>query len=57
MSRCMAAAASSCCPKEYSRLAGARSGKQLVDLVGSSPLRDIEIERLSVRGPVRDVDL
>jgi hypothetical protein len=28
-----------------------------VDLLGSSPLRDIEIEHPSVRGPVRDVDL
>ena len=42
---------------EYSRLAWARSGQQLVDLLGSSPLRDIEIEHPSVRGPVRDVDL
>ena len=43
--------------EEYSRLAGARSGQQLVDLLGSSPLRDVEIEHPSVRGPVRDVDL
>ncbi len=43
--------------EEYSRLTGARSGQQLVALLGSSPLRDIEIEHPSVRGPVRDVDL
>ena len=43
--------------EEYSRLTGARSGRRLVDLLGSSPLRDIEIEHPSVRGPVRDVDL
>ena len=36
---------------------GAPSGQQLVDLLGASPLRDIEIEHPSVRGPVRDVDL
>jgi prevent-host-death family protein len=43
--------------EEYSRLTGARSGQRLVDLLGSSPLRDVEIEHPSVRGPVRDVDL
>ena len=43
--------------EEYSRLTGARSGQQLVELLGSSPLRDIEIEHPRVRGPVRDVDL
>ena len=43
--------------EEYSRLTGARSGQQLVDLLGSSPLRDVEIEHPSARGPVRDVDL
>jgi hypothetical protein len=43
--------------EEYSRLSRARSGQQLVDLLGASPLRDIEIEHPSVRGPVRDVDL
>jgi prevent-host-death family protein len=42
---------------EYSRLTGARSGQQLVDLLRSSPLRDIEIEHPSFRSPVREVDL
>ena len=42
---------------EYSRLTGARSGQQLVDLLGASPLRDVEIEHPRVSGPVRDVDL
>jgi predicted nucleic acid-binding protein len=39
--------------EEYSRLTRARSGQQLVNLLGASPLRDIEIEHPSVRGPVR----
>ena len=43
--------------EEYSRLTGGCSGQQLVDLLRSSPLRDVEIEHPSVRGPVRDVDL
>jgi prevent-host-death family protein len=43
--------------EEYSRLSRARSGQQLVDLLGASPLRDIEIEHPRVGGPVRDVDL
>jgi prevent-host-death family protein len=43
--------------EDYSRLTGGRPGQQLVDLLGSSPLRDVEIEHPSVRGPVRDVDL
>ena len=43
--------------EEYSRLTGAHSGQRLVDLLSSSPLRDVEIEHPSVRGPVRDVDL
>ena len=38
-------------------LSGARTGKLLVDLLGSSPLRDVEIEHAEIRGPVRDVDL
>lgn len=42
---------------QYRRLTGARSGQALVDLLAASPLRDIEIEHGSVRGPVRDVEL
>jgi prevent-host-death family protein len=43
--------------EDYARLTGARSGQQLVDLLSSSPLRDVEIEHPSIRGPVREVDL
>ena len=32
---------------EYSRLARVRSGQQLVNLLGSAPLRDVEIEHRS----------
>jgi prevent-host-death family protein len=42
---------------EFRKLSGDRSGKALVDLLARSPLRDVEIEHASVRGPVRDVDL
>jgi hypothetical protein len=43
--------------EEYARLSGKRSGQRLVDLLQSSPLRDVEIEHPKVRGPVRDVEL
>ena len=43
--------------EEYARLSGERSGQRLVDLLQSSPLRDVEIEHPKVRGPVRDVEL
>ncbi len=43
--------------EEYARLSGERSGQQLVELLQSSPLRDVEIEQAKVRGPVRDVEL
>ncbi len=42
---------------DYARLKGERSGQLLVDLLASSPLRDVEFEHARVRGPVRDVDL
>jgi prevent-host-death family protein len=42
---------------EFARLTGGRSGQQLVDLLASSPLQDVEIEHAPIRGPVRDVDL
>ena len=42
---------------EFQALTGARSGQVLVELLAASPLRDVQIEHASVRGPVRDVDL
>ena len=42
---------------EFRKLKGERSGRELVDLLAASPLKDVEIEHASVRGPVRDVDL
>ena len=43
--------------KDFRRLKGARSGADLVNLMRGSPLRDVVIERVSVRAPVRDVPL
>ncbi|WP_328805337.1 type II toxin-antitoxin system Phd/YefM family antitoxin [Rhizorhabdus histidinilytica] len=34
-----------------------RSGRRLVDLLAASPLVDVEFDRPSVDGPVRNVDL
>jgi antitoxin Phd len=42
---------------EYTRLTGERSGQMLVELLASSPLKDVEFDHARVRGPVRDVDL
>lgn len=42
---------------EFQRLKGGRSGRELVDLLAASPLKDVEIEHAGVRGPIRDVDL
>ena len=43
--------------EQFVTLNGARSGKLLVDLLASSPLRDVEIEHAEIRGPVRDINL
>jgi antitoxin Phd len=43
--------------EEYTRLTGERSGEMLVELLASSPLKDVEFDHARVRGPVRDVDL
>jgi prevent-host-death family protein len=43
--------------EEFRRLKGEITGKALVDLLARSPLREVEIERLSVTSPVRDVEL
>jgi prevent-host-death family protein len=42
---------------DYARLAGERSGKLLVDLLASSPLKDVAFDHGKVRGPVRAVKL
>ena len=42
---------------EWDRLKKPVSGRDLVDALASSPLRDVPIERLSVKSPVRDVKL
>ncbi len=42
---------------EFRKLKGELTGRALVDALAASPLREIEIERLSVRSPVRDVEL
>ncbi len=43
--------------EEFQKLKGDRSGRLLVELLAASPLKDVDIEHASVRGPVRDVDL
>lgn len=43
--------------EDYRRLKGARSGRELVELLADSPLREMELEHEPVRGPVRDVKL
>lgn len=43
--------------EEYTRLTGERLGEMLVELLASSPLKDVEFDHARVRGPVRDVDL
>lgn len=42
---------------EYDRLTSHRSGRELVKLLGESPLTDVEFEHSPITGPVRDVDL
>ena len=43
--------------EEWDRLKKPVSGRDLVEALASSPLRDVPIERLSVKSPVRDVKL
>ena len=43
--------------EEGDRLMKPVSGHDLVEVLASSPLRDVLIERLSVKSPVRDVKL
>jgi prevent-host-death family protein len=42
---------------EWDRMKKPVSGRDLVDTLASSPLRDVPIERLSVKSLVRDVKL
>jgi prevent-host-death family protein len=42
---------------EWDRLKKPVSGRDLVEALANSPLRDVSIERLSVKSPVRDVKL
>lgn len=42
---------------EWDRLSKPVSGRDLVDALARSPLKDVPIERLSVKSPVRDVEL
>lgn len=43
--------------EEYRRVKGIGSGQALVDLLRDSPLDELDLERVRVRGPVRDVEL
>ena len=42
---------------EWDRLRKPVSGRDLVEALANSPLKDVPIERLSVKSPVRDVKL
>ena len=43
--------------EEFRRLKGELTGKALVEVMRSSPLRDVDLERRGARLPVRDVKL
>lgn len=43
--------------EDYDRMEPALTGAAIVDALRRSPLHEVEIERLSVRAPVRDVEL
>jgi len=42
---------------EFARLQKPRSGRDLVVALAASPLAEVTIERVSVKSPVRDIDL
>ena len=42
---------------EFRRLKGEPTGKLLVDLMANSPLKDIDLDRRSVKVKGRDIDL
>ncbi len=43
--------------QDYNRLKSERTGQELVELLGNSPLKDVLCEREHIEGPVREVDL
>jgi prevent-host-death family protein len=43
--------------EDYDRLRPPLTGAAIVAALQDSPLREIEIERLSIRAPVRDIEL
>jgi antitoxin Phd len=43
--------------EDYDRLQPSLTGLAIVEALQRSPLRDIEIERVSIAAPVRDIDL
>jgi prevent-host-death family protein len=43
--------------EQWDRLEKPVSGRDLVEALANSPLKDVPIERLSVKSPARDVEL
>jgi hypothetical protein len=43
--------------EKWDRLNKPVSGRDVVDVLANSPLRDVPFERLSVKSPLRDVKL
>ena len=43
--------------EDYDRMAPTPTGGAIVDALRHSPLHDVEIERVSIRSPVRGVEL
>jgi prevent-host-death family protein len=43
--------------REYERLTGSRTGRELVALLANSPLTEVELDHSPISGPVRDVAL
>ena len=43
--------------REYDRLTGDRTGRELVKLLAESPLAEVEFEHPRIYGPFRDIDL
>lgn len=43
--------------EDYDRLQPPLTGSAIVEALARSPLREVEIERVSVKGPVREVEL
>lgn len=43
--------------REFERLVGKRTGRELVDLLAEAPLAEVELDQPRIKGPVRDVEL